>query len=324
MPSGITAKDGMMYAGEAPWHRLGVKLDNPATAAEAIEAAGLGWTVATRPVYVRNIQKDSGYQEIDGKVAIVRPDTNETFGIMGKSYQPVQNEEAFSFFDKVIAQGEAVYHTAGSLFGGKRIWILAKLPEDITIIPGDTIQPYILLSNSHDGSQALRMQITPIRVVCWNTLSVTLNARVAFYAKHTRNVMQRASKAREVLGLAQAYYEMFARQVDQLVNTRMTVWQQQRYFQEVYRFDTDKPYTGQDHRIVKAFESTLDLLNHPTNVIGGIQGTAWAAFNAVTYYVDHEKVIRGSLDRRDDSRLDGSWFGTGAELRQRAYQLLTV
>jgi len=117
---------------------------------------------------------------------------------------------------------------------------------------------------------------------------------------------------------------MFARQVDQLVNTRMTVWDQQRYFQEVYKFNADKPYADQDHRIVKAYESTLDLLNHPTNTVGGIQGTAWAAFNAVTYYVDHERVIRGSLERQDDRRLDGSWFGTGAELRQRAYQLLTV
>jgi phage/plasmid-like protein (TIGR03299 family) len=322
MPSGITATDGMMYTGEAPWHRLGVKLDSPATAAEAIASAGLDWDVITRFVYSRNIHGE--FVKIEDKRAIVRADTEEVFTIMGKGYQPVQNVEAFSFFDKVIAQGEAVYHTAGSLFGGKRIWILAKLPEDITIIPGDTIQPYILLSNSHDGSQALRMQITPIRVVCWNTLSVTLNARGAFFAKHTKNIMQRASEAREMLGLAQAYYEMFARTVDKLVNTRMTVLDQQRYFQEVYKFNADKPYADQDNRIVKAYESTLDLLNHPTNLIDGIQGTAWAAFNAVTYYVDHEKVIRGSLDRRDDSRLDGSWFGTGAELRQRAYQLLTV
>jgi len=322
MPSGITATDGMMYTGEAPWHRLGVRLDNPATAAEAMEAAQLNWKVVKKPVYVRDLR--GGFVEVENKVAIMRADTEEVFAVMGNGYEPTQQCDAFGLFDSVVGLGEAIYHTAGSLWGGRKIFVLAKLPEDIKIIPGDTIQPYILLSNSHDGSQALRMQITPIRVVCWNTLSVALNARGAFYAKHTKNILQKASEAREVLGLAHAYYEMFARQVDQLVNTRMTVWDQQRYFQEVYKFNADKPYADQDHRIVKAYESTLDLLNHPTNTVGGIQGTAWAAFNAVTYYVDHERVIRGSLERQDDRRLDGSWFGTGAELRQRAYQLLTV
>ena len=196
MPAGITATDGMMYTGNAPWHKLGVKLDNPATAAEAIEAAQMEWSVITKPVYARN--QAGGFEEVDGKRAIVRADTQEVFTIMGNGYEPVQNKDAFSFFDAVIGQGEAIYHTAGSLYGGKRIWVMAKLPDDIKITPDDVIQPYILLSNSHDGSTALRMQITPIRVVCANTLSVALGSNGGFYAKHTRNVMQRAKDAREV------------------------------------------------------------------------------------------------------------------------------
>ena len=321
MPAGITATDGMMYAGTTPWHKLGVQLDGEATAAEAIAAAQMDWTVTTQPVYVRNIH--DGFMEIHGKAAIMREDTEEVFGVMGSGYQPVQNNEAFGFFDSVIGQGEAIYHTAGSLYGGKRVWILAKLPEDIQVTPEDVVQPYILLSNSHDGSQALRMQITPIRVVCWNTLSAALQRQGGFYAKHTRNVMERANEAREVLGLAHAYYEMFARQVDQLVNTRMTVIEVQDYLQQVYRFKADQTYADQDHRIVKAYETTLDLLGHPTNTIGGIQGTKWSAYNAVSYYVDHERPVRGGA-YRDDRRLDASWFGNGAELRQRAYDLLTV
>ena len=321
MPSGITATDGMMYTGNTPWHKLGVQLDNPATAAEAIEAAQMEWSVITKPVYARN--QAGGFEEVDGKRAIVRADTQEVFTIMGNGYEPVQNKDAFSFFDAVIGQGEAIYHTAGSLYGGKRIWVMAKLPDDIKITPDDVIQPYILLSNSHDGSTALRMQITPIRVVCANTLSVALGSNGGFYAKHTRNVMQRAKDAREVLGLANAYYEMFARQVDQLVNTRMTVIEVQEYLQKVYQFKADQTYADQDHRIVKAYETTLDLLGHPTNTLGGIQGTQWAAYNAVTYYIDHEKPVRGQA-YRDDRILDSSWFGTGAGIRQRAYDLLTV
>jgi phage/plasmid-like protein (TIGR03299 family) len=321
MPAGITATDGMMYTGATPWHKLGVQLDGEATAAEAIAAAQMDWTVTTRPVYVRNIH--GGFMEIDGKAAILREDTEEVFGVLGTGYQPVQNSEAFGFFDAVIGQGEAIYHTAGSLYGGKRVWILAKLPEDIEVVPGDVVQPYILLSNSHDGSQALRMQITPIRVVCQNTLSAALQREGGFYAKHTRHVMERANEAREVLGLAHAYYEMFARQVDQLVHTRMTVIEVQDYLQRVYRFQADKTYADQDHRILKSYETTLDLLSHPTNTIGGIAGTKWGAYNAVSYYVDHERPVRGGA-YADDRRLDASWFGNGAELRQRAYDLLTV
>ena len=126
-----------------------------------------------------------------------------------------------------------------------------------------------------------------------------------------------------MLGLAHAYYEMFAKQVDQLVNTRMTVIETQDYLQRVYRFKPEIPYADQDHRIVKSYETTLDLLNHPTNTIGGIQGTKWSAYNAVSYYVDHERPVRNG-PYADDRRLDASWFGNGAELRQRAYDLLTV
>ena len=322
MPAGITATDGMMYTGATPWHGLGVKLDNPATAAEAIAAAGLGWNVIKKPVYVRNIH--GGFEEVAGKAAIVREDTQEVFSIMGDGYEPLQNwDGSGTLLDGVVGMGEAIYHTAGSLFGGRKVFLLAKLPEDIEIVPGDVVQPFILLSNSHDGSQAVRMQITPIRVVCANTLSAALRGGGGFYGKHTKHIMERANEAREVLGLAHAYYEMFARQVDQLVNTRMTVIEVQDYLQRVYKFQADKTYADQDHRILKSYETTLDLLGHPTNTVGGIAGTKWAAYNAVSYYVDHMRPVRSGA-YRNDRRLDASWFGNGAELRQRAYDLLTV
>jgi len=322
MPAGLTERDEMMFTGETPWHRQGVALDGPATAAEAIAAANLGWNVIQEPVYVR---QSGVFRPVDDKLAITRQDTSEVFAIMGKGYEPLQNVQAFQFFDDVIARGEAVYHTAGSLFGGRRIWILAKLPEDITIGNSDKVEPYILLSNSHDGSKAVRMQTTPIRVVCWNTLNYAMSSgSQGFYGKHTRNILNKAEDARRELDLVHAYYQMFAKQADQLLNTKMTVIDVQRYLQEVYQFKADKPYAKQDHRRVKAYEGTLDLLGHPTNTFGGMAGSAWAAFNAVTYFVDHERAVRGSLEQRDDKRLDGSWFGTGAKLRQRAFDLLQV
>jgi phage/plasmid-like protein (TIGR03299 family) len=324
MPAGITETDGMMYTGATPWHRLGVKLDNPATAAEAISAAGLDWQVEMRPVYQELPRGIQPFVEILDKRAVVRIDTNEAFTVMGSSYEPVQNVDAFKFFDEVIAQGEAVYHTAGSLFGGKRIWILAKLPDDIQVIPNDPIQPYILLSNSHDGSQALKMQITPIRVVCSNTLSASMGAadkNRMFSAKHTRNVLSKVSTARDALDLSKQYFEMFASTVDRLVNTTWNSARTQQYLQEVYGFKHDVSYMKQDHRVRSAFEATEELLFHETNLVGGMEGTAWAAYNAVTYYIDHMKPVRGGV--ATEKRLHGSWFGGGADIRQTAWEVAT-
>ena len=320
MPAGILEHDGMMYTGATPWHGLGVQLDNPATAAEAIAAAGLDWDVIQKDVYTRDTL--GGFRAIPNKKAIVREDTDEVFAVMGSGYTPTQNRDAAGpMMDGVIALGEAVYETAGSLFNGRRIFLLMRLPNDIVLSAEDRVQPYILLSNSHDGTTALRIQLTPIRVVCWNTLSAALRGTSkGFYAKHTRNILSKASEARDILGLADAYYQMFARQVDQLVNTRMTVIEVQDYLQKVYQFKGDKTYADQDHRVKAAYETTIDLLSHPTNTLGGMAGTAWAAWNAVTYYIDHERVVRG--DNRDDKRLDASWFGIGSEIRQRAYDLL--
>ena len=315
----IEQNDGMMYTGETPWHKLGVKLNNPATAAEAIAAAGLDWEVAQQDAYT--LTRTGQFQVIEGKSAIVRQDTQQAFGVLSKGYQPVQNTEAFQFFDEMIGLGEAIYHTAGSLNNGRRIWILAKLPEDIEVVPGDPINQYILLMNSHDGSLAMRVINTPIRVVCANTLSMALRATGGFYAKHTRNILTRASEARNLLTLANAYYDTLGKQIDRLVHTRMTELETSNYVKSVYQFKEGKEYEKQDHRMIRSYEATMNLLNHPTNTLGGIQGTQYAAFNAVTYYIDHLRPVRGGNDE-DGKRLDGSWFGHGATIRQRAYDLL--
>jgi phage/plasmid-like protein (TIGR03299 family) len=179
------------------------------------------------------------------------------------------------------------------------------------------------MMNSHDGSLAMRVINTPIRVVCANTLSMALRATGGFYAKHTRNILSRASEARNLLTLANAYYDTLGKQIDRLVHTRMTELETANYLKSVYQFKEDKKHEKQDYRMIRSYEATMNLLNHPTNTLGGIQGTQYAAFNAVTYYIDHLRPVRGGKDE-DGKRLDGSWFGHGATIRQRAYDLLAV
>ena len=164
MPAGITRTDGMAYVGRRPWHGLGTYIEGQAmTAAQAIEAAGLDWEVVTEPVY-RHIPADDWrpyhFKEVKGKRAVVRRDTDEVFGVMSDGYTPVQNLTGFDVMDAVVGSGDAAYHTVGSLFGGRRVWMLCKLQGDYRLDNGEKLESFILLDNSHDGTAALRMRLT--------------------------------------------------------------------------------------------------------------------------------------------------------------------
>jgi phage/plasmid-like protein (TIGR03299 family) len=176
MSAGLTDSDTMFSVRETPWHCLGVVLDEPpATVAEAIEAAGLGWSVAKEPIAVDRGDKvaDEWWaprcEEIPGFYATVRQDTREVLGIVGERYRLVQNHEAFTFIDQLL--GSAIhFETAGSLHRGRRVWVLATLPDHVEV-GGDDVRPYVLLMNSHDGSTAVVAATTPIRVVTARTPS---------------------------------------------------------------------------------------------------------------------------------------------------------
>ena len=175
MPAGITDSDSMFSVRETPWHGLGAVLERPpASVAEAIEASGLGWSVAKEPIAIDRGETPGAdwwtprCEEIPGYFATVRQDTREVLGIVGERYRIVQNDEAFAFVDQLL--GIAIhFETAGSLHGGRRVWVLATLPEHVEV-GGDPVRPYVLLMNSHDGSTAVIAATTPIRVVCQNTL----------------------------------------------------------------------------------------------------------------------------------------------------------
>ncbi len=332
MAAGLTVNDGMMYVGETPWHGLGTRLAEVATSAEAIAAAGLDWNVIQTPVYtglpvVQSAEGTFKYTQImkpvEGQLAIVRQDTEEVFAVMSDGYTPTQNRTSFVFFDAMVGAGEAIYHTAGSLKGGRRVWILAKLPGDLEI-DGDVIEKHILLVNSHDGSRAFTVQQTPTRVVCQNTMNVTLSGdETQFKAKHTSGIMRRVNDARDLLGFSEAYYEMFMRGVERLVDARMTEGQMHDFSRDVLGIARDAK--AEDIRE----PATTALASLPVLFQAG-QGNsgqnAWHAYNAVVEYVDHIRPIGRSMasfqDRSvavQDKRLDTAWFGTGAMLKQGAW-----
>ena len=205
----------MFYVREKPWHGLGTEVQEAPTSAEALICAGLNWEILQKSVY-----SEDGTL-IDGYKVNIRDSDNAMLGIVSDRYKVVQNKDAFRFTDDLLGAG-VTYETAGSLQGGRKVWMLAKMPQRY-IIGGDEIAPYMVVMNSHDGSSGIKVAMTPIRVVCQNTLNLALNkAKRVWTTKHTENVMNRVHEARETLMLAEAYMNGLGHEIDALSKIKLT------------------------------------------------------------------------------------------------------
>ena len=326
MPAGITETDGMAYVGRRPWHGLGTYVEGQAmTSAQAIEAAGLDWEVVTEPVYRGGL---GYYKVIKDKRAVVRQDTDEVFGVFSDGYTPFQNLTSFDVMTAVVGSGDATFHTVGSLFGGRRVWMLCKLQGDYRLDNGEKLESFILLDNSHDGTAALRMRLTSVRVVCSNTLGAATSSRAAFAARHTSGIMGRVNEARDLLGLRDAY---MARLIEDANRIAEQAWSHDEMKDMTYKLldlDDDVAIDMQHGLKAPAASKMLDLFH----LGAGNKGeTRWDGLNAVTEYLDYSKGSRSidSLDSTDDNvvsrRLQNSWLGSGGEaMRAQAWSILNA
>jgi len=308
--SEVNGKAEMFYTGAVPWHGLGTALDNPATFTEAIEAAHLDYRVVGEPIY------DSDMHEVPSYQLIRREDTNEVFRVLSDRYEIVQNHEAWGFLDAILGQNQASYHTAGALRGGRVMWVLAKQAEEAEIVPGDSVERYLLLTTSHDGSLALQMHTTPIRVVCANTLRVALaRGQEQIAIRHTLSVHERIRRAEQAILAGDMYWENMISDSRGLAQTPMTdpVFDK---FVEAVELSHSQGYL----RELFVAGRGQDIPN--------VRGTAWAAYNAVAEYVDYyspvTKVPQGTQGSTEsqDRRLHRSWYGEGQSTRNRAFKLL--
>ena len=316
----ITNHPAMMYVGETPWHKLGKKLDNPPTSNEAIRAAGLDWQVDKYPLHIKT---PFGYRTIKDQYAIMRTDLWEMgesepyFGIVSKEYRPLQNFEAFAFFDEIVGKKAAIYETAGALGNGERIWILARLPETIRVVGNDICEKYLLLSNSHDGKSSVQMKFTPIRVVCQNTLTLALSQGPTIRVSHTRNMQERMRKAEELLGIIHNRFETIEREFQQMSKVQMDAKKLEAYYKILF----PDPKDHNDQRGKKRANSERNkakwYFEHGRgNRENGVTGTLWAAYNGVTEMVDYRES-----NQSPDQRLDAIWFGDGYLLKARAFRV---
>ena len=314
--STVNGRTAMMYVEDVPWHGLGQRLESPATAREAIAAANLDFDVS-----LSDLTTKDGIP-VSMKKAVIRTDTHDVLGVVGDRYQPIQNRECFAFLDAVVADGDLRYHTAGALRKGEKIWLLAKLPGRIRVRSSqDVSEKYLLLSNSHDGTSCLRVFFTSIRVVCANTLAVADREGLGegLSIRHQGNLVSKIRQAREVLGIAARYFDDLEGHFDRMARHLPTYAQVSTYFKTL----VPDPEEGNPARAQNVRDELFRLYESGQGQdIPEIRGSTWAAFNAVTEYVDHFRPTRAKTDfDRAANRLESAWFGSGSRMKIQAFQL---
>ena len=306
--------------GMLPWHGLGTVINEDAvTSADAIKLAGLDYNMYKNPLFT--IDPDGNKIEVPDSFAVVRGDINQAIGVVGKNYEIFQNSEAFAFFDEVVGDKLAVYETAGALHGGRKVWILAKLPQDLFIKgTDDRTDSYVLLGTSHDGSQALMMMPTLTRVVCHNTYTLAMSnfsIESGIKVRHTRNIKAKVSLARERLSIINEQITEYQEQSNYLASINVNASQFKAYIETLFPDNKD---AKNNTRTVNM--RNMMTLNFEDNEFKETDGTAWAAFNAVTRYVDHQRSTKGTDDTdRRNNRMESVLFTTGATKKREAFKL---
>ena len=303
----VNGKDSMAYAGALPWHGLGTKVPDDLTPTQMLEAAGLDWSVEKIPAFA----EVGGKQVSIGQSALVRSMDNKILDVVSNDWNPVQNEEAFDFFNEFVAAGDMEMHTAGSLKGGQIVWALAKIKESFELFKGDKIDSYLLFSNFHKYGFSTDVRFTPIRVVCNNTLTLSLNSQVERMAKISHRKVFDPSNVKDMLGIATDKLAKYKEMASFLGSKKAKDEDIVDYFCRIF------PVTGANDKKKKVSKNAniaMDIL-HTQPGSEYAEGTWWQPFNAVTYLTDH---LAG---RSADTRLASAWYGSNKNLKTKALEL---
>lgn len=324
-------KDASVFVvGQPAWHGLGTVLDNPATAEEALRYAHLGWDVVQYPVYAGIPEKRADgsdalrYDEVPDRRANYIEQDGTFLGVVSDRYRILQNTEAFTFFDALIEEGAAIYHSAGALRDGKTIWLLAKLPETICVNDADCLEQYVSLTNSHDGSGAVIAFFTPVRIVCNNTLQLALQGtKNRTSIRHTGDIKSRFQEAHRILGLGKDYMATVTEMFRQLMEVRMTPKKNEEFVKillpDALIKDAKIVAKAQEKLLTDRKQIMEAIYSSPGWDLPGAKGTAWGTLNGVTYWIDHIKSRDFAPETRYNYIMN---TGTGEATRNRAFDIL--
>ena len=218
----------MAYAGQLPWHGLGVKVIDDLTPEQMMQKAGVDWTVEKQDMVT------SGGSTVKSKQALVRSSDGEVLDVVGKGWNPVQNADAFNFFEEYVRAGEMQMHTAGSLNGGKMVWALAKTNDSFELFDGDVTENYFLFSNPHEFGKAIDIRMTPIRVVCNNTLTLSLSQDSNAMLKVNHRKAFDVAEVKEQMGIAKEKMEQYKSMAEFLGSKKYTSENIVQYFNTVF------------------------------------------------------------------------------------------
>lgn len=293
-----------------PWHGLGQIVTEAPTSKDALILAGLDWKVLQEPIYTESNDLITGYK------ANVRSTDGKVLGVVSDRYKVVNNDEAFAFTDALLGEGVR-YETAGSLQNGRKVWLLAKLPYEY-LITGDRISPYLVFSNTHDGSGAIKVALTPIRIVCNNTLNLALSTtKRCWSAIHTGEIKNKIQEAKDTLFMAEKYMDELGREFEQLRMKKMSEKEVLDYIDIL--LPVDDSATLQQKRNIKRLRDDAKMRYFDAPDLKDIGHNAYRFVNAISDFATHAKPLRKTANYRENM------FGKtieGNPLIDRAYQMV--
>jgi len=303
----------MAYAGDLPWHGLGFKVSNDLTPEQMMEAARLDWTVDTVPLPAMY----NGQKINTGHSALIRSSDSKVLDVITDDWNPLQNVEAFRFFNDFVGAGDMSMHTAGSLMDGKMVWGLAKINDSFELFGGDKVEGFLLFSNPHQYGKSIDVRFTPIRVVCNNTLTLALGGKSSNMVKINHRREFDPDMVKETLGIASDKLAKYKEMAAFLGTKKYSNENIVEYFNRIFPKTSDKKNSaienaGQLHS--RAAQFAMEAL-HEQPGAQFAEGTFWQAYNSVTYLTDHV------LGRSNDTRLASAWYGVNQTKKVQALNL---
>lgn len=300
----------MFYVRETPWHGLGTKVMEAPDSEGALIAAGLNWNVIQEPIFTGENEPIRGYK------ANIRDSDRRVLGVVTDRYKVIQNHEAFAFTDELLGQGVR-YETAGSLQDGKKVWLLAHMPHEY-IISGERISPYLLFSNTHDGSGAIKVALTPIRVVCNNTLNLALStAKRSWSMVHTGDIRSKMQEARDTLFMAERYMDELGKEFEALRLKRLSDQKVMEYIEVLLPVEDGS--TPQQIKNIERLREDMKIRYFDAPDLQDTGKNAYRFINAVSDFATHAKPLRRTANYKENL------FARTAEgnpLIDRAYQMM--
>ncbi len=331
----------MAYTGEIPWHKLGVMVQAHMTAREMLTAASMDWTVGMEPIFLAD------GTELPGKRALLRTDTRVFFDVASDHYMPIQNVENADTMDALTANG-ATMETIGSLDDGKRCWALARIPGNFDVVKGDEIKPYVLLAWGHDGKHGVAGKLTPVRVVCNNTLQAALPGKWSdsadVFIRHSKNAKVNIDNARDALGMVAKQIEDTTNLFRALAARPLTSTESTTYVEQVFPYPASVRQESTEEtlqrlmgnpvgELEKAARDAMGRVDEVRSIIVRLMGegkgseyapgSAWNAYNAVTEYTDHVYPVLQS-GQVSTVKQQAVLFGATARVKDRALSLATT